>query len=68
MMLSDVAFSDESNKLSKHDFEHLFRDLKAEKGVTEDTDVDAEGLKELVTRYKKLRAPAGRARVPPGRA
>ena len=52
MMLSDVAFSDDADKLSKHDFEHLFRDLKAEKGVTEDLDVDAEGLKELTNRYK----------------
>ena len=47
MMLSDVAFG-----LAKHDFEHMFRVLKAELGVKEDTDVSAEGLKELVKRYK----------------
>ena len=52
MMLSDVAFSDGKNHMSKHDFEHLFRDLKAKKGVTEDTDVDGDGLKELCDIYK----------------
>ncbi len=61
MMLSDVAFSNDTNKLSKHDFEHLFRDLKAEKGVTEDLDIDAAGLKELVSRYKEyVRKQSGR--------
>ena len=52
MMLSDVAFSDDTNKLSKHDFEHLFYDLKKELGVKEDTEVTGEGLKELCDRYK----------------
>ncbi len=28
MMLSDVAFSDGKNKLSNHDFEHIFYDIK----------------------------------------
>ncbi len=52
MMLSDVAFSSDSNKLSKHDFEHIFYDLKKELGVTNDLEVDGNGLKELVSRYK----------------
>lgn len=53
MMLSDVAYSDGSNHLSKHDFEHIFRDLKAELGVTEDLDVDAANLKKLCEIYKE---------------
>jgi pyruvate,orthophosphate dikinase len=53
MMLSDVAFSTPTNKLSKHDFEHIFYELKAELGVKEDLDVDANGLKDLCDRYKK---------------
>jgi pyruvate,orthophosphate dikinase len=52
MMLSDVAFSEGNHAISKHGFEVLFADLKKEKGVTEDLDVDAEGLKELCERYK----------------
>jgi pyruvate,orthophosphate dikinase len=53
MMLSDVALSNATNKLSKHDFEHIFYELKTELGAKEDLDIDADGLKELVTRYKK---------------
>ena len=53
MMLSDVAYSTETNKLSKHDFEHIFRDLKKELGVTEDLDVDAANLKKLCEIYKE---------------
>ena len=53
MMLSDVAYSDGSNHLSKHDFEHIFRDLKKELGVTEDLDVDAANLKKLCEIYKE---------------
>jgi pyruvate,orthophosphate dikinase len=52
MMLSDVAFSTATNKLSKHDFEHIFYDLKKEKGVTDDLQIDGDGLKELTDRYK----------------
>ena len=52
MMLSDVAFSDGSNHLSKHDFEHQFRDMKARLGVTDDLQVSAESLKELCDQYK----------------
>jgi pyruvate,orthophosphate dikinase len=52
MMLSDVAFSNPDNKLAKHDFEIIFSDLKKKLGVKLDTDVDADGLKELVSLYK----------------
>lgn len=53
MMLSDVAFSDGTNKLAKHDFEHIFYELKEKLGAKNDMDVDAEGLKTLVGLYKK---------------
>jgi pyruvate, orthophosphate dikinase len=53
MMLSDVAYSTPDNKLAKHDFEHIFNDIKAELGAKNDLDVPVEGLKDLVARYKK---------------
>jgi pyruvate,orthophosphate dikinase len=52
MMLCDVAFSNPDNKLAKHDFEVIFSNLKKKLGVKTDTDVDADGLKELVDLYK----------------
>ena len=52
MMLSDVALSNDTNHLSKHDFEHMFRDMKDELGVTDDLQVGADSLKELCDRYK----------------
>jgi pyruvate, phosphate dikinase len=52
MMLADVAFNEKGKKLSKHDFEHIFRDMKAAKGVTDDLQMDADALKELVQVYK----------------
>jgi pyruvate,orthophosphate dikinase len=52
MMLCDVAFSKSDNKLAKHDFEVIFTDLKKKLGVKMDTDVSADGLKELVDLYK----------------
>ena len=52
MMLSDVAYSDGTNHLAKHDFEHLFTDLKKELGVTEDLQVNGEHLKQLCETYK----------------
>ncbi|MFZ4508571.1 MAG: pyruvate, phosphate dikinase, partial [Fimbriimonas sp.] len=51
MMLSDVAFSDGNHAISKHGFEHLFRDLKASLGVKEDLEVGAESLKQLCETY-----------------
>ena len=52
MMLSDVAFGDRFEGISKHTFEHMFYDMKAELGVKEDLEVPAEKLKELCERYK----------------
>lgn len=52
MMLSDVAFSDSNNKLAKHDFEHIFYELKKKLGAKDDMDVDADGLKKLVDLYQ----------------
>jgi pyruvate, orthophosphate dikinase len=51
MMLADVAYSHEFGHLSKHDFEHLFRDFKAALGVTEDLAVDADNMKKLCELY-----------------
>ena len=51
MMLADVAYSHEFGHLSKHDFEHMFRDYKASLGVTEDLQVGAEDLKKLCDQY-----------------
>ena len=52
MMLSDVAFSDKFDHITKHDFEHKFYDLKKKLGVKEDLEVPAESLKELCDDYK----------------
>ncbi|MCS6775050.1 MAG: pyruvate, phosphate dikinase [Chloroherpetonaceae bacterium] len=51
MMLSDVAYSGQYDLLSKHDFEHIFRDFKASLGVTGDLEVDADGMKKLCEIY-----------------
>jgi pyruvate,orthophosphate dikinase len=52
MMLSDVAYSDSYAHITKHDFEHMFYDLKAKLGVKEDLEVSAESLKQLCDDYK----------------
>jgi len=52
MMLSDVAYSDKFDHITKHDFEHIFADLKKELGVSDDLHVDAAGLQMLCTRFK----------------
>lgn len=52
MMLSDVAYSDKFDHITKHDFEHIFADLKKELGVKEDLEVDADNLKKLCDLYK----------------
>jgi pyruvate,orthophosphate dikinase len=60
MMLSDVAYSTPTNHLAKHDFEHIFYDMKKELGVKEDLDVNAEQLKDLCEKYKAhIKAAAG---------
>jgi len=52
MMLSDVAYSDGANHLTKHDFEHIFYDMKKDLGVTDDLQVNGEQLKQLCKTYK----------------
>jgi pyruvate,orthophosphate dikinase len=52
MMFSDIVLSDEYPKLKKHNFEHIFDALKEARGAKVDTDVNAEGLKELCEKYK----------------
>jgi pyruvate,orthophosphate dikinase len=37
-----------------HDFEHALQTVKDERGAKLDTDLDADGLKEVVTRYKAV--------------
>ncbi|MBC8142053.1 MAG: pyruvate, phosphate dikinase, partial [Armatimonadetes bacterium] len=51
MMLADVAYSHMAEGLSKHDFEHMFRDLKTKLGVTDDLQVSADDLKALCDDY-----------------
>ena len=59
MMFSDVVLSgdedDETNYrpgLKRHEFEKIFDEIKKEKGVSEDTEVDAKGLKEVVEKSR----------------
>jgi pyruvate,orthophosphate dikinase len=40
--------------IAKESFEHLLQDLKASSGVTQDNELTATNLKELVRRYKEL--------------
>ena len=51
MMLADVAYSSDYDHLSKHDFEHMFRDYKAKLGVTNDLDVAADDMQKLCDEY-----------------
>ncbi len=61
MMLSDVAYSDGTNHLAKHDFEHIFYAMKKELGVTDDLQVNGEQLKALCETYKAhIKTNAGR--------
>ncbi|NLX65099.1 MAG: pyruvate, phosphate dikinase [Clostridiaceae bacterium] len=48
-MFSDVVMGIEKNK-----FEHLLEEMKKNKGVKLDTELDADDLKELVKQYKEL--------------
>jgi len=52
MMFSDIVLSDEYPKLKKHSFEVIFDALKEKLGANVDTEVDAQGLKDLVAQYK----------------
>ncbi len=47
-------FSDVVMGVPHHKFEHVLEMLKQEKGVHLDTELDADDLKELVSRYKKM--------------
>ena len=61
MMLSDVAYSDSTNHLAKHDFEHIFYAMKKDLGVTDDLQVNGEHLKQLCETYKAhIKTNAGR--------
>ena len=53
MMFSDIIFSGDYPELAKHHFEIIFDDLKEKFGAKLDTEVDANGLKELVKLYKE---------------
>ena len=61
MMLSDVAYSDGTNHLAKHDFEHIFYAMKKDLGVTDDLQVNGTQLKQLCETYKAhIKENAGR--------
>jgi len=53
MMFSDIIFSLDYPELAKHYFEVIFDELKEKLGAKLDTEVPADGLKELVVLYKK---------------
>ena len=52
MMFSDIVLSEDYPKLKKHHFEVIFDALKEKLGAKVDTEVNADGLKELVGQYK----------------
>ena len=73
MMLSDVAYSDGTNHLAKHDFEHIFYAMKKDLGVTDDLQVDGAtaqaALRDLQGAHQgeqRPRVPAGPDRPAPG--
>jgi pyruvate,orthophosphate dikinase len=41
-------------EIGKDEFEHAFEAVKSERGVTQDTDLDEDALREVVTRFKAL--------------
>ena len=47
-------FSDVVMEMSKSDFEKIIDEMKEAKGVTQDVDLDAEDMKELVAKFKAL--------------
>ncbi len=52
MMFSDIVLSEEMPKLKKNNFEAIFDVLKKKQGANVDTEVDADGLKDLCVQYK----------------
>ncbi|MFQ6040707.1 MAG: pyruvate, phosphate dikinase [Candidatus Poribacteria bacterium] len=59
MMFSDVVLSGDEGEpnyrpgLKRHNFEEIFNEVKEERGVSQDTEVDAKGLKEVVKKSKE---------------
>src|SRR5688572_3458893 len=47
-------FGDTVMGVDHHHFEHELSDVKAKRGAAQDTDLDVDGLKEVVERYKKV--------------
>ncbi|MCL1829833.1 MAG: pyruvate, phosphate dikinase [Oscillospiraceae bacterium] len=47
-------FSDVVMELSKKNFEEIIDEMKEHKGVVDDTELDADDLKEMVVRFKKF--------------
>ncbi len=55
-MFGDVVLG-----IEHHDFEHALQAVKDRRGAKLDTDLDVEGLKEVVAEYKKVYEHAGKA-------
>jgi pyruvate,orthophosphate dikinase len=53
MMFSDIVLSGENPGLERENFERIFEEVKEERGAVFDTDLDAEGMKEVVRRFKE---------------
>lgn len=53
MMFSDIVLSGENPGLERENFEKIFDEVKEERGAKFDTDLDAEGMKEVVKRFKE---------------
>ena len=47
-------FSDVVMEMSKSDFEKIIDEMKEAKGVTQDVELDADDMKELVVKFKAL--------------
>ena len=59
-------FSDVVKEVDKAKFEDVLDDIKAEKGVKFDTDLDADDLKEVIKRYKGIYRKALNEGIPSG--
>jgi pyruvate,orthophosphate dikinase len=55
-MFGDVVLG-----LEHHDFEHALQGVKDRRGAKQDTDLDVQGLKEVVAAYKEVYAKGGKA-------
>jgi len=54
-------FGDVVMGLEHHDFEHELQAVKTERGAATDTDLDTDGLKEVVRRYKEVYTRGGKS-------